>query len=97
MFKYRVKVPKPSADRLNHEKTFYIDHYGSFCGTITTIFKSTVQNNIDEFDILLPNEFEFLDESLIDSSYNSSYFIFKNSTGSRTERIGVLLERNLNE
>lgn len=93
MFKYRVKVPKPSADRLNHEKTFYIDHHGGFCGTITTTFKSVIQNNIEEFDILLTNEFEFLDKSLMDSDYDSSYFIFKNSTGSRTEKIGVLLER----
>lgn len=92
MFKYRVNVPKPSADRLNYEKTFYIDHINGFSGTVVTTFKSIVQNEIDEFEIILPNKFEFLDQSFMDSNYDSSYVIFKNSTGSRTEKVGVLLE-----
>lgn len=91
MFKYKVKVPNPSAERLNHEKTFYIKkNYG--CGGSFVVFKSIIPNDIDNFHFNLSNKFEFFDKNIIDADYDEAYIIFKNSTGSRTEKVNVLLE-----
>lgn len=88
MFKYKVDVPSPSAERLNCFKTFYVNYMSAWGGD-GTAFKTTIPDNIKSFEFNLPKEYIYLDPNIIDGDYYESYIIFENSTKTRSEKILV--------
>ncbi len=90
--KYKIKVPKPSAKRLESNRRLIIRESG-FCHHLDHEF--IIPEGVDEFEF----EFEFQDNDpyinayVLDANVYYSWFVrYQNSTGSRVEELTFELE-----
>lgn len=86
--KYFVKIPKPSAKRLENDRRLLINLITCWETRILASYVIPVGEDIFEFD--LEGEIEQRDPEWLDADYYHEFIVeYRNSTGSRIERLKV--------
>ena len=90
--RYRVKIPTPSAKRLEIDRRLVAKLYsGWFGGKIVAEYPIPEGAELVEFDF--NREIEHRDPNVLDGDYYHEFVVvFRNSTGSRQEEVNVSKE-----
>jgi len=92
MGQWKIQVPKPSAKRLEKDRTFVIVETGAFHFR-NHKFPIPEGNSELDFEFEFQDNNPYINEGWLDANlYYHWYVEFKNSTGSRVEQIKVELE-----
>lgn len=86
--KHKVRIPKPSAKRLEKDRRIVVEAFYQPCGGRKFEFIiPDPEADIAEFEFEF-DEFELHNPSVLDGgAHYSCYFEYRNSTGSRVEKI----------
>lgn len=88
MKKYQIKIPKPSAKRLENNRRLLIEIINIF--SRDQYFKP-IPNNQEFFEFEWEQELIEKNEFLLDADYKTVFFVeFENATGTRKELIKVI-------
>jgi len=87
--RHTIKIPKPSAIRMECYRTLIVSRHSGWMGTKT--IKFDIPSGVDIFEFELNEPVKHRDPDVLDGTYHEFTVVYQNSTKTRKEEIEAIL------